>query len=440
MKPQAILLTIVLGLVSLSIVVWVGQYKAGGLIKTPNSPLKETTADDLPVPKAGPFGKAEIEETEYDFGVKIAGSQDRHTFTIKNVGKGVLELKLGKPTCQCTVGEITKVSDSSEGDKIEPGKPVSLKEGESVNIVVKWVMKTFNEAFRQSVPVFTTDPDLRQIDLAIRGSIDNPIHLVPGGFWDLGELSRTTPSRAEGFAYSTAVDEFTLTEVPRTNSLTKVTIEPASKEELEAKEAKSGYKISVEIPPNVPVGLFRENIRLSAFIANPFLERDDAGNIIVAKPDGAEGDKKEGEAKEGEKPTDQSRVEMYLDFSIAGKRSGPIEVRSPSGGIAFNPNSNRVIFGEFRASEGKKGALLIYPKGMTEDLQLISVEPVNERISVKLVPGKSVGKAKGYQLDIEILPGPPMKQLAETAAEVNLKLNHPEVPDFKLLIDYNAKP
>jgi hypothetical protein len=54
-KPQAILLTIVLGLVSLSIVVWVGQYNAGGLIKTPNSVLKETTAEDLPVPKTGPF-------------------------------------------------------------------------------------------------------------------------------------------------------------------------------------------------------------------------------------------------------------------------------------------------------------------------------------------------------------------------------------------------
>ena len=339
----------------------------------------------LPMPKSGPFGKAEIDEMEYQFGTKQVGASDEHTFTIKNAGEGPLEFKLGKPTCQCTLGEVTK-----EGP---------LAPGESVSILVKWNMKSEMEKFRQMVPVYTTDPERRTIELSVTGVVDSPIHLIPEGYWDVGNILHTQPTTGNGVVVSTVLDAFELTEIPRENSRVKLTIEPMGPEILKEKSFKSGYRVTVEVPPDVPVGMFRESIKLK----------------VIA--DG---------------------TEVIREVSVTGKRTGPIDVRG-NVGAGFNTTSNRLIFSDFPATAGKTAKLTFYVKGMTEDLALKAIEPADAPFKIRFLDAvTAVGNSKGFPLEVVIPPGPPGKHREDDAVVVVLKLNHPEVPDFKLLIDYNA--
>ena len=391
MKPFAILLTVVLGIASLCLVAYLGRSATHAKPHTTPESRAAAEVDDLPMPKSGPYGKVEIDEIEHDFGVKQVGSKDEHIFKIKNVGEGPLNFKLGKPTCQCTIGEITTESG-------EPRKEGPLAPNETVNILVKWDMKAENEKFRQAVPVYTTDPEKRHVDLSITGVIDSPIHLVPGVFWNLGDMSHIEPTKGEGFVLSSVLEAFTLTEEPRDNPQVKVTIEPGNPEVLYTKNAKSGYRIAVEVGPNVPIGTFSETINLKA----------------VA----------------GEN-------EILRSFTVSARRSGPIDVRGNIG-AGFNVTSNRLVFAPFPASKGKTAKLTLFVKGMDADLMLQGLEPADTPFKVTLSPPRILGKTKSYELEVEIPPGPVGKHSEADATPLVLKLNHPEATDFKLLIDYNA--
>ena len=404
MKPFSIVLSLILGLAALSLLVWVGRFGAPLPVVKKVDPAVETkkhvpTVEDLPMPASGPFGKAELSELEFNFGIKNVGDEDKHVFTVKNIGEGVLEFKMGKPTCQCTVGEITTQNGepiTKDGETVKEG---SIAPGESINILVKWVMKTQNEKFRQVVPVVTTDPDQRKIDLAIQGAVDQPLHLMPDSFWDFGDMSATEPSHAQGYVASKVLDNFTITEVPREDSKVKVSWEPADALTTAAYHAKCGYLIKVECSPDVPIGRYREIIKLKCV----------AGD-----------------------------TEMNIEFTVGGRRSGPIEVRGVVG-ATFNVESNRLFFGEFPASAGKKAKVNFIVKDLDQELALESIEPANDRIKLTVpATGKPIGKSKSYQVEVEILPGPPAKHRNEGAETLNLKFNHPGAPDFKLAVDYHA--
>src|SRR5579872_2905137 len=56
-----------------------------------------------PVSKTGPYPKAVIEETEFEFGRMEVGEERSHAFIIRNEGEAPLLLKKGKTTCKCTM-------------------------------------------------------------------------------------------------------------------------------------------------------------------------------------------------------------------------------------------------------------------------------------------------------------------------------------------------
>ena len=392
MKPFSILLSLILGVSALSLVVWVGRYGGKTVPVQVGEKKADPSVEDLPMPERGPFGKAEVSELEFNFGVKNVGDEDQHTFTIKNVGEGPLEFKLGRPTCQCTIGEITR-----EGGEVATEGPIAP--GESIHILVKWVMKAKLERFRQSVPVFTTDPENRKVEFAIVGVVDQPLHLSPEGLWDLGSISTTGPSKAEGYIGSRVLGEFTLSEVPRENGRVKVILEPIDAEESKKHGYKSSCLVKIEVGPDIPLGQFRESIQL------------------VAKT---------------------ARGELTSGFIVGGRRTGPIEIKGVSG-ANYNSESGRLFLGEFPASAGKKAKITFMVKELDEDLVLKSVEPAESRVKFTFPEtGKTFGKSKSYQVEVEIPPGPSARRRLEDAEVLDLKFNHPTAPDFSLIVDYNA--
>jgi hypothetical protein len=76
---------------------------------------------------------------------------------------------------------------------------------------------------------------------------------------------------------------------------------------------------------------------------------------------------------------------------------------------------------------------------MTEDLVLKGVEPADSRFKVTMDQGKVLGNTKSYVVEVTIPPGPSGKHRDDKAETIDLKLNHPDAPDLRLLIDYNAK-
>lgn len=390
MKPFAILLSIVIGIGCLSAFAVIFRPAT----KTSESAPAAATEEDLPLPKTGPYGKAEIDESVFEFGVRLVGTDEEHTFTIKNIGQGKLDFKLGKPTCQCTGVEVTKVG----GGVIEE-KEGSLAPGESINILLKWTMKAQMSKFRHGVKVFTTDPDMRTIDIAVEGKVENLFFFRPDSPWELGELTAVPPPSAEGTITSSHFDSFKVEEEPRDNPKVKITFSPLEESLLEQHGAKSGYKIRAEVGTDVPVGQFRESVKIKA--------------------------------SNGEQ-------EQIVEFTVTGRRAGPIEIRGVAPGATYNSKANRLIFLDFPAAQGKTAKLTLFVKGFDEDLVLQGVEPADTKFKVSLAEGKMLGKSKSYQLEVTVPPGPVGMHRANDAETVTLKFNHPEMPEFNMMIDYNA--
>jgi hypothetical protein len=411
-KPFSIALSIVLVIASLSVVVWIGRY--GAVVPTTTqtpTPKPPATADDVPLPASGPYGKAEAPETEFDFGMKIVHpeKQHEHVFTVKNIGEGKLDFKLGEPTCQCTKVEIqlpdgklvmakTKADMADEKTAAIPDSG-TLMPGETMNVLIRWITKMKMDKFRHGVKIFTNDPDMRTIDLAVVGTVDAPIVMRPEGTWELGEMLQREPSKAEGHVYTKVFNEFELTEEPREKPLVRVTLEALDPKTLAEHNIKSGYLVKIEAGPDVPVGMLRESVKLKA-------KADDD--------------------------------EYIVEFSVTGHRGGPIEVRGVKGGAGFNAAANRLNFLEFPAAQGKTVSLTMFAKNFDSELLLNGVEPADTRFQVKLEKGDMLGKSQSYQLKVTIPPGPVERHRGLDAEKIHLKFNHPEAPDFELLLDYNA--
>ncbi len=87
-----------LALAALSITWLTAQSNAG---QSKNKTQAKSQAKTLPAPQpAKPTAEAIIDSTKHDFGEVFAGEELEHTFTIRNVGLGALELSQTPLTAQ----------------------------------------------------------------------------------------------------------------------------------------------------------------------------------------------------------------------------------------------------------------------------------------------------------------------------------------------------
>lgn len=382
MKPAQLVLILTFVIVALTVTVWLSrdQGRIEVVDTRPTTPASDKS--ELPIPESGPYGKAVIPELTFNFGSVETGNEGSHTFVIKNDGEGPLRLKTGKTSCgQCTFAQ--------EGqDEIAPGK--------SGEVTIKWTVKIPNGKFRQTAEVFTTDPTNSKLILAIEGFVDSPIHLVPEGTWNLGDISDSGPTIAEGLLYSTQLDEIPIDRAECSSPLVTVAWEPADAIVLAEKTAKSGYKIKVTIAPGTSLGPVREHVKLLTTVGK-----------------GAK-----------------------FEFDLVGRRPGSVEIK----GRGWNPENNLILFGDIAASEGAKSKLMMYVRNFDGDLTAEQMDAENSRVKVQVAPtGKKFGKSKVYEVEVEVAPGVSERRRGKDAIRVVLKLNHPTVTEFKLFADFHAK-
>lgn len=407
MRPVQLVLTMAFAIAVISVISWFGKsQKTQAVVEPPQQPTlipgEETSADPgappskkpteslaelnapLPLPPKGPYGKAVAVETAFDFGTLERGDTGSHTFKITNEGTGPLRLKHGATTCgQCTIGKV-----SPEFEDIPPGGTGMVQ--------IDWKISAPVSRFRQSADIHTTDPDNRKLVFTIQGKVDTPIHMEPSDVWLVGELAENAPTTVEGFMYSILLDEVILDKAECSNPLVSVTWEPAPKEKLAEKSAKAGLILKATIAPGSPVGSFKETVKLHS----------------------------------------PQRDGISLEFTLNGKRSGPIEIK----GNGFYPDNNLVKLGEFDATKGAKSRLQVYVRNFEGDFVAEQIHPEASRAKVQFsTAGRAFGKSKIYDLIVEVPPGAPGTRIEKNAEPIMIKMNHPDAGELKMFVEYFAR-
>lgn len=420
MKTGTLITIVVLAAASVAGAVWI--FKGDNPKVTPTDPNSATTATSTatpsgtapnneanpcpPLPAAGEEPpQIELTETEYHFGKMEAFAQKSHTFVIKNVGKGPLLIKKGEVTCKCTTSEV-------EEKPIAPGK--------SIDVTLSWHPLLRMEEFQQSAHFCTNDPKNRRLVFTVKGDVVERLSVLPRDVWNIGEVLDGKSAKVYGRVYSMTLDKFNIKKVTVENTKAiKATWKKFEKEQLEElkdQKAKCGYLIEVEAAADVPAGSFSFPLKIET-------------DVKEARSDGMEG------------------PEVTINLEVTGSRSGPFTFMSGS-------NSNKdanwigekklIALGEFRALDGGEREISFFvrncPKEGLKFLDQKCETCDSKALKVAIEPDEAVkSKAKRYKLKITYPPGPdnnPKNEGGNVGCRIRVKTNHPDAPDFDLLMYY----
>ncbi len=101
-------------------------------------------------------------------------TEGAHSWEIKNVGEGPLELWLEETSCSCTVAKLADEKKAGAAAK----KSVTVPPGQSTPIEVSWNTKEWI-SFGQTATLGTNDPKQRSVTLRVRGKVLMPVAVEP---------------------------------------------------------------------------------------------------------------------------------------------------------------------------------------------------------------------------------------------------------------------
>jgi hypothetical protein len=380
MKPSSAVLSLVFAILAAVAIVWVGRY-------TPveRARMRSGSAAEIgpPISKTGPYPKAAINETEHYFGTLGVRSKGEHTFTIRNEGDSDLVL-MARPedrTCQCTAAEL------SRGTPVPPG--------ESIDVTVRWEVKSLTSEFRHSATIRTNDPQNKTISLEIFGHVEEPIVVQPSGQWEIGELNPKEPTVFTATMFSPLQEGFTLETFECANPLVTAEWVPLSEEKLEAYKAKSGYQVHVKVAPGSPMGPFSERLTF----------------------------------------TTSEELLPEMTYTLRGTCPGPIEFFGPG----FRPEANVLLMGEFPAKEGKEVTLSVIVRNLDSELTLNEARQETNTLKLDFARDERFpDKHERYRLKIIVPPGDPQDRQRKNSEKVDLFFNHPDAEQVRLRVDFLA--
>ena len=191
-----------------------------------------------------------VDGEQFDFGVMEPGAEGKHSFVVRNVGNGPLELVVAGSTCKCTVGSL---------------KDAKLEPGEQTEIDLTWVTKSAGEEFGQSAILKTNDPTRGELNLVIRGRVISTMTMVPRTF------SFADVESGESIVLESTIFSFSKTPIVpvkqsfsdpdvtgrSTFSVEEVTVESTGNQDY--KSATQAFKVRIEVAPGLRQGALREN-------------------------------------------------------------------------------------------------------------------------------------------------------------------------------------
>lgn len=410
MKAGNLLIALIVVFAALAGIVWVGRYGADPSVL----PGTQAAVSDIPVPaESGPYPKAVAEETEYDFGTMVHGGKGSHIFKIRNEGEAPLELVVREEdsSCQCTVGKVG-------GNLVQPG--------ESTEVELTWEIKSQAPRFEHWAKVRTNDPENQVIELRVKGIVGRQLVMKPSTTWSMGSVP-DEPTTVKGTIHSEILDEFKVLDVKLSNPLLSAEVKPLDAEGLQAimesdappeagipeeareemglaevvqPEAKCGYEITVTLSPGMPVGRFREEMKITTDVP------------------------------------ELTDVTAYIE----GTRTGPITIiPKPGQKVRWYAQAMVLTMGRFSAEEGKNVELSMFIRDAGEDFEIVGTESDLEFLTVSARRDADFGGQDNerYDLTIEVKPkSPPSVHNRSNMAKVTMKTNHPIAKSITLYIEF----
>ena len=186
--------------------------------------------------------KAVASDPLYDFGSALEGTMVKHTFTIKNVGQGYLDIQGVKTSCGCTTGDPSKMH---------------VAPGDTTDIAVAFDTHFQKGHQVRTITVATNDPNNPQVAMTMQGIVKRQVEAVPGEV-AFGDVKRGTEETKELLVndLNPARGTFSVGPVSNSNSSIKV-------EQLKRPDGKPGALIRVSLLKTMPVGPFDDSIKIT---------------------------------------------------------------------------------------------------------------------------------------------------------------------------------
>ncbi len=199
--------------------------------------------------------KVQVDDEQHRFGKLDVGVAGRHGFVFVNVGSEPLVLGQDRTTCGCCT--CVCAVRLPEGP-VAPGK--------SAHVTLEWKSTLYVGPFRQTATIVTNDPDRPSVTLSVSGRFMGPVGVVPSQV-AFSSMRQGQAASSEVRLYSYLPEPLKITGCELSNATTAdcfdVAWEPLPTGHVQQEgEARSGYVVRINVRPGLPVGAFRQTIRL----------------------------------------------------------------------------------------------------------------------------------------------------------------------------------
>ena len=215
-----------------------------GLIASVPAAAQEGMNPLIPGGNSAPPGrapKAVVGNSLYDFGTALEGTMVSHTFTIKNIGQGYLDIRGVKTSCGCTTGNPSKMHVAPGDDsEIAVSFDTHFQKGHQV----------------RTITASTNDPDNPQVTMTMQGIVKRQVEAQPGEI-SFGNVKKGTEDTRELVVndLNPGRGPFQVGPVSNSNSSIKVVQEKRP-------DGKPGALLKVSLLKTMPMGPFDDSIKI----------------------------------------------------------------------------------------------------------------------------------------------------------------------------------
>jgi hypothetical protein len=205
--------------------------------------LLSAAAEEAPPVTVEHAPKLVCNEPSYDFGTADSSQTIEHTYIIKNEGDLTLEISNVKPSCGCTVANISERS-------VAPGA--------ETKVTARLALQGRSGQQHKSITVESNDPKQPQFILSLQGNIGNTVDIKPPSviFGEVGQNSVVTQ-----FVDIAATG-------PVTFKVTQVeSMSPNFAAQLSTLEENKLYRVTITTQGQLPAGALYGNVRVTTDLA-----------------------------------------------------------------------------------------------------------------------------------------------------------------------------
>ena len=337
-----------------------------------------------------------IDERKFDFGLVDSLRMHRHTFEIRNAGTAPLTLLSHGTTCKCLTVEVVD-------EKVAPG--------EAGKVVVIWDAQEDPDAFLQRVSVVTNDPRAPIVDLEVAGKVRIALAAEPATLF-AGRLVPGEQAQAVTTIVSRVWDAFTIEAVESTLTGIQWSRTPADVEKLRKLKAKSGWRLAVTLPPDMPTGSFQEALQITVRPRAQDSRRADAGETAAAP---------------------MSRPESVVrEVPLEGEVLGRLSVYGKD-----MRSWGRIEAGTIDPRRGYRTDLVIKVNDSLRQLGAARIETTPAFVKAKITPYEAAQKPGLYRLQVRIpADGQPGAYRGDREGKILLMFDHPRIESLELCIEF----